>query len=359
MDVYASSALPSPMAVFAAAGSVIALTVGAAVAFARARHRAALARAAAEQVGEQPPLVDGRDVVLAGVVRHVDDHDVAVKVSITQEGTESETSGSWYHKWTEVDRTVAAAPFLLELADGQLVRVEPPRNVEVAGALDHRRWIDRRHRVLSSELMAGERIFARGRLARSDQAVGAGGYRDVEWGWALHAAGGQMLLSSEPLGDGLNARARFHRDYAWLAVFLLVATQLGLVAFYARCAGDTELAVMSGPRHYQTTDSDGDTHEHYVIDVTNPHVGRDTIEIDDDDWTRLHELDGIRVPIRLGSADNWNLGAAPTFHWLLGLVVAAASVGFWALYTARRRSSRPWFRRRVDEQGSGTLPEPE
>jgi hypothetical protein len=361
VDVYASAALSPPVAVIAVAGSLIALGAGAAIAWTRGRHRAALARAAAQQAGDRPPtLVEGRDVVLSGVVRHVEDQQVAVKVSITQAGTEAESSGSWSHAWTEVDRKIIIAPFLLELADGQLVRVEPPKNVQVADALDQQAWIDRTRRVLSAELVAGEHIFARGRLERSDRVVGAGGYRDVEWGWALRATGGQMLLSSEPLGDGLRQRAQFHHGFAWLAVFLLVATQLSLVAFYLRCAGRTEPAAMTGAHQYETEDSDNNTEEHFAVDVENADIGRDRIEIDVRDWASVHALEGaISLPIRFASAGNWNLGAEATIRGLHGAVLVVTALVFWGLYGARRASSRPWFRRTVNEKGSGRLPEPE
>jgi hypothetical protein len=351
IDVYAKSALPPALAMFAIAGSVILLVAGVVVGFARARRRRILAATAEASVSDMPPaLVEGLDVVLSGIVRHVQDRDVAVKVSVTQAGSETESSGSWSHSWTEIDREIILAPFLLELPGGQLVRVDPPNNVEVADALDQKVWINRKRRVLSAELVPGERIYARGRLERSDQAVAAGAYRDVEWSWALRAAGNQMLLSSEPMGGGLRQRAGFHRGYAGTAVGLLVVTQGTLIWFYQRVAGFTRPESVASTRYYQTTDDDGDRDDHYVISVRG-----EVISVHHDDFPNISA--GTTVPIRFASEYNWNLGASPTISWWHGGLVLVTSIAFWCMYASRRRSSRPWFRRKVNESAAGRLPD--
>jgi hypothetical protein len=352
LDIYQLGALP-PVIALIAVGSVWPVLGGAVAAgFARARRRTRLAATAEASVGERPPpLVEGSDVVLVGTVRHFEDHDVAVKVSVRQSGTESESSGSWSHAWTEIDREIILAPFLLELADGKHVLVHPPKNVDVADALDQKVWIDRNQRVLSAELVPGERIFARGRLERSDQAVPGGAYRDVAWGWALGPTGGQMLLSSEPLGQGLRKRASFHRYYAWIASILLAITQLTLAGFYGRLAGDTELATLDGKNWYQTTDEDDNTDDHYKISLR----GR-SFEIDEHDFNRVGR--GIQIPVRIGSANNWEIGSEATIHWMHALVLLLISSSFWIVYKIRRATSRPWFRRKVNESGGGRLPDP-
>ena len=110
----------------------------------------------------------------------------------------------WDGTRSEIDRDIIVAPFVLELADGQQVRVDPPLNVDVADALDQKVWIDRTRRVLAAELVPGEKIFARGRLERSEVARTGSPYRDGGWGWSLRPTRDrQMLLSSEPMGAGL------------------------------------------------------------------------------------------------------------------------------------------------------------
>lgn len=349
--MYPASALAPALAMFAIAGSVIALVASAAAGFVRARRRDLLATTAEAALGDtSPPLVDGCDVFLSGIVRHVEDHDVAVKVSVTQAGSESMSSGSWSHSWTEIDREIILAPFLLELPGGELVLVAPPKNVDVADALDQKVWINRNRRVLSAELVPGERIHARGRLERSDQAIAATMYRDEQWGWSLRAADGQMLLSSEPLGAGLRQRAAFHRSYAWTAIGLLLATQLTLAKFYPRLGGRTEMVTVSRTQSWQTTDSDGDVDDHYAITIRGVRV-----EVDHGDYVNMSE--GTTVPVRFASEDNWNLGASATISWGHGAYIVGLTIVFLLWYRSRRRSSRPWFRRKVNDQGPGRLPD--
>ena len=349
--------MPAFLAVFVVVGSIVAFATAIATCFLRAAHRIKVAqRAEASIGGEIRPLVEGEDVVLFGTVRHLEDRDVAVKVSVRQTGREAESSGSWSHSWIEIDREIVVAPFLLELAGGQLVRIAPPKNVEVADTLDQKVWIDRNHRVLSAELVPGEQIYARGRLERSDIAVPSSAYRDVKWGWGLVPADGQMLLSSEPLGVGLRQRATFHKWYGQCAIFFLIATQLSLVFFHQRALGDTVPATITNKHYYTSTDSEGDTSHHHVIRVSAHVVLTDPdVEIGGSDYASVDE--GITVPVRRGSADNWDLGASPTLNWIHGGVVAVATFAFWCIYLARRRSSRPWFRRKVNDNGTGRLPD--
>ncbi|MBL9014129.1 MAG: hypothetical protein JNL83_08125 [Myxococcales bacterium] len=352
-ELYERYMLPPTFALVVAGAVLLVLAGGVLACLLRTRRRIRLARAAEASVVDDPPplLVEGADVVLAGLVRHFEDNDVAVKVSIRQSGSESESSGSWSHSWTEIDRDIVVRPFLLELSSGQLVLVHPPKNVDVADALDQKVWINRNERVLSAELVPGERIFARGRLERSDQAVPGGAYRDVAWGWALGPSDGQMLLSSEPLGAGLRQRAAFHRRFAIWGVALLVVAQVTLAGYYGRLFGHTATATITKRFFYQTTDSDGDTHDHWAVTVRG-----DDIEVAEDDHDRV--IPPEVVPIRVSSPSNWALGSSATFSlWRLFALLAFVLV-FWIPYRARRRSSRPWFRRKVNESLGGRLPDP-
>lgn len=357
MNVYAESAVPGALAVFAVAISLVLFIAAVILCFVRAAHRDKVAgRAEASVNGETRPTVEGEDVVLFGTVRHLEDHDVAVKVSVTQDGNEAESSGSWSHSWIEIDRDIVVAPFLLELTSGELVRIAPPSNVDVADALDQKVWINRNKRVLSAELVPGEKIYARGRLERSDIAVPSAAYRDVAWGWGLAPSDGQMLLSSEPLGAGLRQRAAFHRTFGLVAVGLLVATQLTLVGFYGRALGSTVSASVSSKRYYTSKDSDGDTYHHHMIRLaSDTYLDDPEIELHGGDYSNLGE--GDTIPVRHSSATNWNLGSLPTIHWAHGVMLVITTAGFWISYKGRRRASRPWFRRKVNDQGSGRLPD--
>lgn len=354
MEIYGRYTLPPTLALLLVGGVLLALAGGVVACVLRSRRRVQLAVAAEASVVDDPPphLVEGADVVLAGTVRHHEDHDVAVKVSVHQEGTESESSGSWSHSWVEVDREIVVRPFLLELSNGQLVLVTPPRNVDVADALDQKVWINRNRRVLSAELVPGEKIYARGRLERSDVAAPGGAYRDNAWGWALGPSrDGQMLLSSEPLGAGLRKRAAFHRRFAYWAVVLILVMTATLAGFYGRLFGHTETARVTNKSYYQTTDSDGDSHDHWSVTLR----GEDR-EIADDDYERVPTR--IDIPIRVGSGSNWELGSSATIGIGRALFAFAYALLFWIPYRVRRRSSRPWFRRKVSSSHGGQLPDP-
>jgi hypothetical protein len=350
-DVYEQGALSPVLAVPVIAVALIALVVLIVLALVRARKRDALAATAEASVGDVPPaLVENSDVILFGVVRHAPDQHVAVKVAITQEGKETESSGTWSHSWTEIDRDITVVPFLLELPNKTHVLVEPPQNVDVADALDQKVWIDRNRRILSAELVPGEAIYARGRLERSEHASVPAGYRDVQWGWALRGSRHQMLLSSEPLGSGLRARAAFHRRCAWIALVVLIATQVTLAGFYRRALGHTEVVTVTKVYGYETTNSDGDVQHHDALTFSGG--GED---INSRDADRVHA--GDTIPLRVAANGDRQLGAYPTIYWIHALCVALASLICWSWYRARRQRSRPWFRRKLNESGTGPLPD--
>lgn len=358
MDIVASTSFSSFTAHVVVLVTIVAPLVSCVIAGLRARHRTRLAERAELSASDTTPvLAEGIDVVLGGIVRHLEDHDVAVKVSIEQAGSESESSGSWSHSWIEIDREIVVAPFLLELPDKQLVRVEPPENVDVADALDQKVWIDRNKRVLSAELVPGEHIFARGRLQRSDVAAPSSAYRDVTWGWALVPADGQMLLSSEPLGAGMRARAEFHRYFALVALLLFVGLQTSLFWFYSRAAGSTVIGTITNKRYYTTTDSDGDSHDYYEITLA-PDIAVEhrLVNISSYDYARVDV--GSTIPVRRASPSNWNLGESPTIGMWHGIAMVVLCIALPLTYKLRRRSSRPWFRRKVNETGPGRLPSP-
>jgi len=119
-----------------------------------------------------------------------DDHAVAVRIDVTQHGTEDESSGSYSYKWTETGRAIIVRPFYLELADGTRVRVLAPKNVQVADALDQKVLISNTVRKLSAELVPGETLHAQGWLERGSTRMPGGetresGYRDATYEWQL------------------------------------------------------------------------------------------------------------------------------------------------------------------------------
>ncbi|MBL9014130.1 MAG: hypothetical protein JNL83_08130 [Myxococcales bacterium] len=351
-EVYARGALAPGLAWFVIALATVLFVAGAIAALGRMRRRDALAAAAEASVtGAPPSLVEGTDVVLAGTVRLLAGKHVAVRVSVHQQGAESERSGLWTYTWTEVGREVVVEPFVLELANGQHVVVNPPRNVDVSDALDQVQWHDRQRRTLFAELRPGERIFARGRLDRSDRATPGGAYRDTQWGWALGPSGGQMLLSSEPLGQGMRRRAGFHRGAGAIACLLLFAMQLSLGLFYGRLFGETVTETVVDKDTTSSRDKKGNTTFRYWVTVREQ-------EVELSNAAHMVVRVGDSIPIRVGSETNWQLGSSATIGWIHAVILAGGSIAFWVYYTGRRARSRPWFRRRLDEKGDGRLSGP-
>jgi hypothetical protein len=356
-EVYASGAAP-PMLVYAVLIAALGSLAGAALlCFRRAAARRRVADAAAASVGDSPPpLVEGTEVVLSGVVHHFEDHDVAVRVHVKQDGTEAESSGSWSHTWTEIDREIIVAPFILELANRERVLVRAPKNVDVADDLDQKVLINRTTRVLTAELVPGEKIFARGLVERSDIADPASAYRDVKWGWSLVPARGKMLLSSEPLGAGLRKRAVFHARAGWIALMLFVVLHVTLVGFYAQIGDAVETMQVTGTRTWVTTDSDGDRNTHYSATVVQPPTGaHETFEVGAGTYDELR----FRKPDVFVRVDGiaWHLGTLPTIHFIHLIVIAGATLAYWLLYRSRRWWTRPWFKRQVIDNGVGKLDE--
>jgi hypothetical protein len=355
IDLYAENQFGATTSIVLIVSLSLALVAIAIVSFARARRRAALAASEAATMNPRRTLREG-DVVLSGVVEHAPEHDVAVRVEVTQHGTETESSGTWSHSWREVDRQIIVAPFYLRLADGTRVRVEAPRDVDVADDLDQKVLVSRTSRVLSAELVPGEELHVRGWLERGGDALPAeAGYRDVTWGWVLRAGRGRMLLSSAPLGKGLQQRAAFHRRYGRRALALLAGIQLSLAWYYARATGDVEIAQLVDRHHTTHEDSDGDTVHDYDVVIRLHDGSLHTVDIEGDDFLRA--IPQSKVMIRRGAL-GWKLGARSTLSYSHGAVMLGLVLLFAFAYHSRRRSTRPWFRRRVDHRGAGRLPSP-
>jgi hypothetical protein len=349
-DIYELGAARPNIAAGIAIGMSVALIAVAVLAFLRARRRSKIAAEEAASIMDPTALQEG-EVVLSGVVEHAEGHDVAVRVEITQEGSESESSGSWSHRWTEVDRETKVAPFYLKLADGTRVRVEPPRTVEVADDLDGKVLISQILRKRTAELIPGETVHAHGWIERGGDAEPSG-YRDVAWGWVLRPANGRMMLSSHPLGEGLKKRAAFHRRFAIRALVVLGIFQIVLFGYYRRAlAGSVDEAVVIDRQMSTYEDSDGDTQHDYTL-ILAVKGATQIVEVYEDDWELT--VKGEHLPI-LRNNSTWELGERPTMSYPRVVILIVLALGVMLLYKMRRVSSRPWFRRKVVDLGSGRL----
>lgn len=362
-DVYQNTAFTANTAWALVIASICILVGVIVLAFWRARRRDEIAAAAEASVGAKPPaLVEHDNVVLSGIVRHLDGN-LAVRVSIDQEGSQRTHRGSTSHTWVEKDRVVEVATFKLELPSGETILVHPPKDVELVDALDLKFKHNRYQRTWVAELTDGEKIFARGRLQRSDVADPAAAYRDVNWGWELQPnSSGKMLLSSEPMGQGLRTRASWHRKMGLLAIATLCVLQVTVGKFYARATvGTVQSARVTGFDTWITRNKNSTT-THFGMWIEAPVIGIQKEEIDNDDFYYYGGYTGEiqdehTVPVIMTSRDNWQLGAKATLRWWHALGVLGTAITFALVYMGRRKMTRPWFRRKLNENGSGPLPD--
>jgi hypothetical protein len=349
---YPINASPTGTLAIVIIGSAVLLTI-VGLGLVRAARRSAIARKEAASSHDTTLGLHDGEVVLSGVVEHAPEETVAVRVEITQAGTESESSGSWSHAWTETDRRVIVAPFYLRLPDNTKVRVEPPRDVDVADQLDGKVLVNDTKRVLSAELIPGETLHAHGWLERGGDAMPTGGYRDIAWGWVLRAVNGRMMLSSLPLGDGFRSRARFHRRWSIYAFVVLAIMHASFLPFYSRMFGQAETVTVHDKRIDPYEDSDGNAQESHVLGLTHHNGERSDVSLDEEDWEPAYK--GERLPIRRGSYD-WDLGAKASLTYPHLIVVLSFPLTMLVLYGHRRVKSRPWYRRKVVDTGQGRLP---
>ncbi len=357
-DIHSSSDVGPTWSLCLVAFTSLSMLAVAALATFRARRRRRLAAAAAAMLEPGHELRAGGlregEILLSGVVEHADDHDVAVRVNVTQHGDETCSSGTWSYTWTEIDRAIVVKPFYLALADGTRVRVLAPPNVEVADELDHKVLIARDHRVLSAELIPGETLHAGGTLERGDRAKPGGetGYRDTEYEWQLVPTRGRMLLSSEPLGRGILERMAFHRRYARYAMFLFVVLQLMFINFYVRSfASDRTVMVFANQRSAHRDDEGRISYSYELALLIDGKITE--FSVYSKDWDRVER--GTEIVVHRGIF-GWEIGNAATLYFPNAAGTLLLTLSFLIVYRRRRRQTRPWFRRKVRHTGTGQLP---
>jgi hypothetical protein len=327
----------------------------------RLRYRAVARRAEAEFT-PSAPLRPG-EVILHGKIEHAAGAPHAVRVEVTQEGSESENSGAWSYTWTEVDRRVLVHPFYLQRASGDRIRVEPDDRVYLVDELDGIVQVNLARRIRVAELTPGEEVYVHGVLDRGLDPEASTGYRGDGRALVLRSPTARpMLLSSQPLGERFLERARMHGGVAAFLLVVFAIGQLALLQYHVRLwAGRTIEATILKRNHYTTTDSDGDTVNHYQLQFTAPRIGYFTDEVNRETFAQLAE--GQRVPAHTAPrvfpwSSRARLGSRASLHVvaevLLFIMLPLCALGY--LYHAR--SSLPWYRRpTVVEGGSGRLAE--
>ncbi len=285
--------------------------------------------------------------VYHGKVARALDAGVAMRVEIDQQGTESESSGSYSWKWTETDRRVQFAPFYLVRGDGSRLRVELTEAAYLVDDLDRKIRVKDDFRTKVAELVEDEEVWIAGVLTDGPdpEVREGGGYRGGAMGKVLRAPRGRpLLVSSEPLGDRYRQRSRFHGRFAGVLALVLIAC-CGLVApFVDRALGATHRGKIT--HVVELHDEDGHP-SGYETDVEGdfPKV-TSTLE--------TASVESAVTEVRVGRFSG-QIGARATMHHFFApfalLLVAMAAIA----YRVRAGQTLPWYRRKLVESGSGRL----
>ena len=324
----------------------------------KAHAQGRLARLEEESLDASTILAPGL-AVLGGTVQYAEDTDMAVRVEVDQMGTEHESSGTWSHRWTEVDRRVRVRPFYLLHVSRARIRVEPDDNVYLVDEMDGMILVNRARRTRTAELTPGERVNVRGVLERGpDPEIRGRAYRDDQQGWVLRPPpGDRMLISSEPLGARFLARARFHAFWAILVAVMFAPVQVVLMPFHlALWSGETVQASVVVTDMTTGKDSDDAPYE-YWLRATAP-TAQGPIEINDEisrvDFEKTKAGQAIWARVVPSVPRYSHIGSTASLH-LGWLALAGVLVFVRAIYAMTSHATLPWYQRKVVDTGSGRL----
>jgi hypothetical protein len=323
------------------------------VSWARNRLLAWRARAAEESDG---PLNDGRTVV-RGTVELARGAPHAVRVEVEQLGNEYTHKGQWRHRWTEIDRRTMTHPFYVRDARGNRVRVEPSADVHIIDDLDEVVRVREDVRVRAASITAGEEVYVFGVLGRGTDPELPGGYREKGLGPVLSSPGNKsMLISSTSPARRFRARSFLHGLWAVGFAIALAVLQLVTSLHTVRLLdGETATAAVVSKRTYTTKGSKGKVYHHYELKVRSPGGATFTDDVEYDDWLPVKDGDGIAIVQVPGKRDYEILGDRPTVHVALALVPLVLNGLLVLAYWLSRQALRPWYERKVEDQGSGRL----
>jgi hypothetical protein len=305
---------------------------------------------------------------IAGHVELAKDADIAVRITLTQEGRQTKHRYGFRHTWTETNRETEVQPFYLRTESGERVRVEPPRDVVLVDKLDQMDWNRSDFRRRRAEVTPGEWAIVEGRLTKGidpENPTSSSSYRTTgptDWTMTSVQRGG-MHISTESLSTRYHLRAR-----AFLRTTLgLVA--LGLISFcftipYRTRAylGHNVIGIYERKQYVPGSKRRGQpTLSKYLVTVSasensQPFVAQ--YQVRRDDYERLPKEKG-RIWIRYvpGKPSVTTLGSGASFEGYLGLISAFfLSVG--VEYLMRTRRYRRWYEGKYVETALGTLPIP-
>jgi hypothetical protein len=323
-----------------------------AVAWWFARRQAALAAAAeAAAAGADKRPAPGPATIFGVVVNEADDESErpVVRVSIRQRGKEVKRKRNWAVRWTEVARQTDAKPFLLRTAAGVEVGVEPGADVLLVDqmaetVLDGR---DARRRVAA--VYPGERVYVSGVLVG-----GAGGergpYREEGRSRLVPAAGGRMLISSEPLTARHLRRQRLFRGVSMIGLGFFALAQVLFVSYHRLSAeGEVVQAEVVDSYRYVRR-SRRNVRPGYAVKVRTP-LGMLTSDVEPALFTQRPAT----LPFLVASAGTYVLGTEPTLPEGRVALIAVLAILLAIFVPAGILQSRDWWDRRLDERVAGRL----
>lgn len=205
--------------------------------------------------------LDEGDTVLNGLVEYAPDQEHAIRVTLQQEGSESESSGSWTTNWTERGKRVTTvAPFVVVHQSGERVRVEPGADARLENdviAITQRTELNLRKRI--AEIVKGDDVWVTGILRKEADAGGQGGYRGGK-AWVMRPARSEpMVVSVQAPEARLQRRAVASR---WLAIFLaltfFVATVTQIRFYVLLARGHAASASITSMKEIATDDGPND-----------------------------------------------------------------------------------------------------
>ena len=356
-ELYPVSALPPRLAALNVYGLNLAvpLLFAAALSIVALRHRLTQRAAARSgRLARERGVIEPGPTLLHGRVELEGGAGSVIELAITQVGVEVRGKKKVVRtRWTEVERQLNVRPFMLVLASGQRVRVEPDQGVRLVDDLDAGVRTSADTRVRTGRLEHGEAVYVSGVLERGvDPRAGYRGESDVLI--LRPPKRHRMLLSTRPLEHEARRRGRQSLRGASLTVLATVATLAALHWPFLALAHGHRLT--TGVVLDKTIEHDDETRRLVTVEVADDgYVFREVLE--ERDYERIER--GARVP--LVQSTEWTeyaqLGQAPaeplqlllmTLAWLIAL-----AVGFEYI----RRRSIPWYEQaRVEQTVAGPRP---
>jgi hypothetical protein len=301
---------------------------------------------------------------VAGTVELAAAEAVAIRVTVTQEGSEQKTKNGHSHKWQEIHRRTVARPFYLLHSTGERIRVEPTEDVLFVDTLDQREWIEPLRRSLRAELLPGEHAVVEGVLRKAPDPEAEGvsvGYREAaSRGWVMKPGRSGMHVSVEDLSRRHALRAKAFRSTLVWVILLGIAAQVPLWTHRQRYfLGANMVAEYTEKTSYVTRNSKGQITTHYVVklfyDDEKSFRHYETLEIDSDDYEDLPAKGRIWVRHVPGHPEATALGAGSSVGavpWFL----AAGLLGIGGYRVIAAHRYRRWYEGPVVHKGNGRLP---